>query len=56
MEGTLDMVSDYLTFAQLHTAVGTFVAKTNYFPAAISPEDEFLSHSDDTDGLISDLA
>jgi hypothetical protein len=55
MEGALDMVSDYLAFAQLNTPVGTFVAKTVHFPAAISPEDKFLSHPDNAHWFISNL-
>jgi hypothetical protein len=49
------MVSNYLTLAELHTPVGTFVQKTAHFPSAVSPEDEFLSHPDHTHWFVSNL-
>jgi len=55
MKRALDMVPDYLAFAQLHTPVGAFVPKAVHFPRAVSPEDEFLSHPDNADRLISNL-
>jgi len=52
---TPDMVSDYLALAELYTPMDTFVPETAHFPAAIPPEDEFLSHPDHAHRSVSDL-
>jgi hypothetical protein len=49
------MVSGHLTFTQLHTPVGAFVSKAAHFTIAIPPEDELLSHPDNTHRSISEL-
>ncbi len=55
MEWTLEMISDHLTFTQLHTPVGTLIAEAHNFPGAVSPENEFFSHPDGAHRFASDL-